>query len=128
MAIFRRKMDPSAADRAAALAQRGVAGEATVLALRELGGLHGIGGGAREVELSLALTLADATRVEVVHRQRLTAWTGHGVAPGARVRVVYDRDDPHTLTVAGHVDLRTEVRDGTIVALAIRDVESPARG
>lgn len=107
---------------AAALAQRGVAGRATVVSMRETGWARE--GAPREVEFTLALELSDAGPLHVVHRQVMTRWTGHGLAPGEPVRVLYDSENPQTLTIAGHERLRTDVRDGQIVALELHDLGS----
>ena len=111
--------------RAAALAARGVAGRATVRALRALAPGHGPL--EPELELTLALERPGQPLLEVVHRQRLTRWQRHGLAPGAPVRVLHDRDDPRVLVVLGHAQLRTEVRGGRLVAVDIPAREAPPR-
>lgn len=101
--------------RAVALAARGVEGRATVRALRERA--PALGHLPPELELTLALERPGAPPLEVVHRERLTPWQRHGLAPGAPVRVLHDRNDPRVLAVLGHARLRTEVRGGRLVAV-----------
>ncbi len=123
MALFRRKPPSPERDVAAALAARGVPGRATVVALRETGASRP--GSARELELTLDVELPDGPPRRVVQRQYLSRFLRHGLAPGEPVRVLYDRDDPATLEVAGHARLRTEVVGGQIVVVEGRDVGAP---
>ncbi|MBB4661451.1 hypothetical protein [Conexibacter arvalis] len=124
MRLFRRRPTRERAH-AAALAARGVAGRATVVALRETGATRA--GEAREVELTLDVAVPGGPPVRVVHRQFMNRFTRHGLAPGEPARVLYDRDDPRTLMVSGHPCFRSEVVDGEIVVVDARDLDAPRR-
>lgn len=124
MGFFRRRRS-ARRDRAIAeaLAQRGVAGRATVVALRPTGATRAEG--AREIELTLDVALPGGASVRVVHRQFMSRFTLHGLAPGEPARILYDRDDPATLLVGGHPNLRTDVVDGAIVVVTAEERERP---
>jgi hypothetical protein len=125
MGLIKRKASNPERERAAALAQRGVAGIATIVAMRETGAERG--SELREVELTLALELPSTGRLHVVHQQFVGRFTGYGLAPGEPVSVLYDRANPQTLAIRGHAQLRTEVRDGEIVPCQLRELH-PAPG
>lgn len=125
MGLFRRKANPER-ELASALARRGVAGRATVVALRETGNARA--DVAREVEFTLDLALPGGETVRTVHRQYVNRFTLHGLAPGEPARVLYDRDDPATLMVRGHPRFRTDVVGGEIVIVEVQDLDAPHAG
>lgn len=122
MGLFRRKSNPER-DHAKALAQRGVNGRATVVAMRETGATRD--DVAREVEFTLDVALPDGPPQRVVHRQYMNRFTLHGLAPGEPARILYDRDDPATLMVSGHPRFRSEVVAGEIVVVEVQDLDAP---
>jgi len=121
MGLFRRKPNRER-EHAEALAKRGVAGRATVVAMRETGQTRE--GVAREVELTLDVELPDGAPVRVVHTQFMNRFTLHGLAPGEPARILYDRDDPQTLMVSGHPRFRTDVVGGEIVVVEVQDLDA----
>ncbi|MDO8183994.1 hypothetical protein Q5424_08130 [Conexibacter sp. JD483] len=123
MGLFKRKPNPDK-ELASALAQRGVAGRATVVAMTETGAIRAEV--AREVEFTLDLALPDGSTVRTVHRQFMNRFTLHGLAPGEPASVMYDREDPRTVMVQGHPRFRTDVVAGEIVIVELQDLDAPA--
>lgn len=122
MRLLRRKTSRDR-ERAVALSARGVSGVATIVALRATGATRTAD--AREVEITLDVDVPGGPPVRVVHTQFVSRFTLHGLAPGERARVLYDRDDPRLLLVRGHPRLRTEVVAGEIVIAALNDRGAP---
>jgi len=122
MRFFRRsaKHDRELAE---ALAKRGVAGSATIVAMRPTGATRD--GVAREIEFTLDVELPGAQPRRVVHRQYMNRFTVHGLAPGEPARILYDRDDPAKLMVRGHPRFRTDVVGGEIVVVEAQDLDAP---
>lgn len=121
MGLFKRKPNPGK-ELAAALAKRGVGGRATVVAMHATGATRDEV--AREVEFTLDLALPGGATVRTVHRQYMNRFTLHGLAPGEPARVLYDRDDPHTIMVRGHPRFRTDVVAGEIVIVEVQDLDA----
>lgn len=121
MGLFSRKANPEA-ELAKALAKRGVQGRATIVSMSETGAERD--GVAKEIEFVLDLELPDQGTVRTTHRQFMNRFTLHGLAPGEPARVMYDREEPHTVMVEGHVRYRTEVVAGEIVVVEVQDLGS----
>jgi hypothetical protein len=119
MGLFGKKGDPEG-DLAKALAKRGVQGRATVVSMRETGNERD--GVAKEIEFVLDLEVPDSGTVRVTRNQYMNRFTLHGLAAGEPARVMYDREDPQTMMVEGHVRYRTDVVGGEIVVVEVQDV------
>lgn len=109
-------------ERAEALAQRGVGGRASIVAMAPTGATRDA---AREIEFTLDVELPEGPHARVVHRQYMNRFTIHGLAPGEPARILYDRDDPATLVVRGHPRFGTEVVGGKIVVVELQDLDAP---
>jgi hypothetical protein len=119
MGLFGRKGSPDK-DLAKVLASRGTQGRATVVSMRETGIERD--GVAKKIEFVLDLEVPDQGTVRVETSQFMNRYTLHKLAPGEPARVMYDRDEPHTVLVQGHARYRTDVVGGDIVVVEVEDV------
>ena len=85
-------------DLAAAIAKRGVGAQAEIGDVRPTGATRDA---AYELELTLTFATRDGAPVRAVVRQWFSDVTEEGIAAGAAVDVMYDRDAPQRVVVLG---------------------------
>ena len=82
---------------ARAIEKRGIPGQATIIALAATGRTRA-GEAGREIVFTLRLDFGSSVR-EMAVTQFMSDVAIAGLAPGAPVNIMYDRDDPATLIV-----------------------------